>query len=64
MLFTAKLAAARATATATRLSRAGGGTTLPGKLLLRMEPDAIGRLAGRLTSTTVISVGSGVNGPS
>jgi lipid II isoglutaminyl synthase (glutamine-hydrolysing) len=59
MLFTAKLAAARATATATRLSRAGGGTTLPGKLLLRMEPDAIGRLAGRLASTTVISATNG-----
>ena len=59
MLFTAKLAAARATATAARLSRAGGGTTLPGKLLLRMEPDAIGRLARRLASTTVISATNG-----
>jgi UDP-N-acetylmuramyl tripeptide synthase len=59
MLFAAKLVAARATAAASRFSRAGGGTTLPGKLLLRMEPDAIGRLAGRLAATTVISATNG-----
>jgi len=43
----AKLAAARAVAT---LSRAAGrgGTSLPGKVLIRLEPDAISELAARL----------------
>jgi len=48
--FGAKLAAARAVGTASRISGRGGGTTLPGRLLLRMEPDALRRLgvgAGR-----------------
>jgi lipid II isoglutaminyl synthase (glutamine-hydrolysing) len=48
MLFTAKVAAARAAATLSRVTRAGGGTTLPGRLLLAMQGDAIGRLASRL----------------
>ncbi len=42
-----KIAAARATGALSR--RAGrGGTSLPGKVLLRLEPDAIGTLAARL----------------
>ena len=41
--------AARAAGAASRLT-GRGGTSLPGKLLLRMEPDAIERLARPLTS--------------
>jgi lipid II isoglutaminyl synthase (glutamine-hydrolysing) len=48
-----KLAIARATAAATRW-RGGGGTSLPGKLLMRMDPAAIGALAGRLSRGTAI----------
>jgi|tagenome__1003787_1003787.scaffolds.fasta_scaffold20984290_6 UDP-N-acetylmuramyl tripeptide synthase len=59
MLFGAKLAAARAAKAASRITRAGGGTTLPGKLLLRMDPEAIRRMAGRLSSTTLISATNG-----
>jgi UDP-N-acetylmuramyl tripeptide synthase len=48
-----KIALAR---TAGRLARAagrGGGTSLPGKLLMRLEPHAIGALAGRLPQGSV-----------
>jgi lipid II isoglutaminyl synthase (glutamine-hydrolysing) len=46
-MFPAKLALARAARAASR--RAGrGGTTAPGRLLLRLEEDAIGRLGRRL----------------
>jgi UDP-N-acetylmuramyl tripeptide synthase len=48
-----KLAIARATAAVARL-RGGGGTTLPGKLLMRMDPSAIGALAARLPRGSVI----------
>ncbi len=48
-----KLAMARATAAVARL-RGGGGTTLPGKLLMRMEPSAIGELAARLSRGSVV----------
>ena len=48
MLFRAKAGLSRSVAVASRVSGRGGGTTLPGKLLLRMQPDAIGRLAARL----------------
>jgi lipid II isoglutaminyl synthase (glutamine-hydrolysing) len=34
--------------------RGGGGTSLPGKLLVRMEPSAIGALAGRLSRGCVL----------
>ena len=44
----AEIAAARAAARLSRLARAGGGTTLPGKLLARLDPGAIDRLASRL----------------
>ena len=42
------LALSRGTALASRISRRGGGTTLPGKVLSRLAPDAPGRLAARL----------------
>ena len=51
--FAAKLAAARAAGALAR--RAGrGGTSLPGKLLVRMEPHAIARLAARLPEGNVV----------
>jgi UDP-N-acetylmuramyl tripeptide synthase len=58
-LLPAKLAAARAAGAVSR--RAGrGGTSLPGKLLLRMEPGAVGALASRLTNgSAVISATNG-----
>jgi len=43
-LFGAKVAAARAIGAASRASGRGGGTTLPGRVLLRLEPEAIARL--------------------
>jgi UDP-N-acetylmuramyl tripeptide synthase len=51
--FPAKVAAARAAAGLSRRTHAGGGTTLPGKLLLRMAPDAIERMAPRLSEGAV-----------
>jgi lipid II isoglutaminyl synthase (glutamine-hydrolysing) len=48
----ADVAAARAVAGLSRLVGAGGGTTLPGKLLARLDPDAIDRLARRLPAGT------------
>jgi UDP-N-acetylmuramyl tripeptide synthase len=48
-----KLAAARAAAAVSR--RAGrGGTSLPGKLLLRLAPGAVGELAARLSNGNVV----------
>jgi UDP-N-acetylmuramyl tripeptide synthase len=52
--FRVKVAAARAAAGLSRRTRAGGGTTLPGKLLLRMAPDAIERMAPRLAQGSVV----------
>ena len=52
--FTAKVVAARAAAGLSRRTRAGGGTTLPGKLLLRMAPDAIERMTARLVEGSVV----------
>ena len=40
MLFRIKAGLARSVAVLSRISGRGGGTTLPGKLLLRMQPDA------------------------
>jgi len=58
--FGAKLAAARAVGTASRISGRGGGTTLPGRFLLRMEPDALRRLGARLGGgTTIVSATNG-----
>jgi UDP-N-acetylmuramyl tripeptide synthase len=59
-LFAAKLAAARAVGTASRVSGRGGGTTLPGRLLLRLEPDSIAKLGARLDrGATLISATNG-----
>ncbi|HET6509289.1 MAG TPA: MurT ligase domain-containing protein [Baekduia sp.] len=58
-LLGAKVAAARAAGALSR--RAGrGGTSLPGKLLLRLEPDAVASLARRLKrGSAVISATNG-----
>ena len=51
--FSAKVAAARAAAGLSRRAGAGGGTSLPGKLLLGMDPDAVTRLSGRLSGGVI-----------
>jgi UDP-N-acetylmuramyl tripeptide synthase len=59
-LFGAKLTAARAIGAASRASGRGGGTTLPGRVLLRLEPEALRRLGKRLDGgTAVISATNG-----
>jgi lipid II isoglutaminyl synthase (glutamine-hydrolysing) len=45
---TVEIAAARAAGRLSRLARTGGGTTLPGKLLAKVDPGSIDRLAARL----------------
>jgi lipid II isoglutaminyl synthase (glutamine-hydrolysing) len=52
-MLTAKLAIARVVGAVSRV-RGGGGTSLPGKLLMRMDPSAIGELAARLPGGSVI----------
>src|SRR6184192_2680924 len=44
----AEIAFARAAGRLSRLARAGGGTTVPGKLLWKLDPGAVDRLAARL----------------
>jgi UDP-N-acetylmuramyl tripeptide synthase len=44
----AEIAAARAVGRLSRLAGAGGGTTIPGKLLWKLDPSAVDRLAARL----------------
>jgi lipid II isoglutaminyl synthase (glutamine-hydrolysing) len=59
-LFGAKVAAARAIGIASRVSGRGGGTTLPGRVLLRLAPDAIARLGTGLDrGTTIVSATNG-----
>jgi UDP-N-acetylmuramyl tripeptide synthase len=59
-LFGAKVAASRALGAASRASGRGGGTTLPGRVLLRLEPEAIARLgAGLDRGTTIVSATNG-----
>jgi UDP-N-acetylmuramyl tripeptide synthase len=59
-LFGAKVALARAIGAASRASGRGGGTTLPGRVLLRLEPEAIARLgAGLDHGATIISATNG-----
>jgi lipid II isoglutaminyl synthase (glutamine-hydrolysing) len=56
----AKILAARAVGELARRAGRGGGTSLPGKVLTRLEPRAIDRLAGRLRDgTAVISATNG-----
>jgi len=50
----AGLAAARAVGGLARATGRGGGTSLPGKVLTRVEPHAIERLAGRLARGSVV----------
>jgi len=58
--FSTKVALARAIGGASRASGRGGGTTLPGRVLLRLAPDAIARLGARLEGgTTVVSATNG-----
>ncbi len=59
-LFGPKRALARAAGAVSRRSGRGGGTTLPGRLLLRLAPDALGRLSGSLTDgSTIVSATNG-----
>jgi UDP-N-acetylmuramyl tripeptide synthase len=53
-LFGSKRALARAAGGLSRLSGRGGGTTLPGRLLVRMAPDAIERLAAGLDHGSIV----------
>ena len=54
--FGPKLAIARAAGGLSRASGRGGGTTLPGRILLRMAPDAIALLGSRLPDgATIVS---------
>jgi lipid II isoglutaminyl synthase (glutamine-hydrolysing) len=55
-----EIAAARGIAALSRLIGAGGGTTIPGKLLAAVDPDAVDRLAARLPGgTAVVSATNG-----
>jgi lipid II isoglutaminyl synthase (glutamine-hydrolysing) len=59
-LFGTKVALARAIGAASRASGRGGGTTLPGRMLLRLSPDAIAELGGRLSrGSTIVSATNG-----
>ena len=59
-VFGAKVALSRAIGAASRASGRGGGTTLPGRVLLRMEPEAIARLGDGLDrGTTIVSATNG-----
>ncbi|MBA3733928.1 MAG: DUF1727 domain-containing protein [Actinobacteria bacterium] len=56
----AEIAVARAAGKLSRLARAGGGTTVPGKLLWKLDPGSIDRLAARLPEgSAVISATNG-----
>jgi lipid II isoglutaminyl synthase (glutamine-hydrolysing) len=59
-LLRTKVAIARATGALSRRSGRGGGTTLPGRMLLRMQPDAIATLGRRLEGgVTIVSATNG-----
>ena len=59
-LFAGKVALARGLGAASRASGRGGGTTLPGRVLLRLDPEAIARLGRRLDGgTTIVSATNG-----
>ena len=49
-----KIAAARAVGTVVRRAGRGGGTSLPGKVLIRLEPDAVRELSARLPRGSVV----------
>ena len=50
----AEIAAARGVAALSRFAGAGGGTTVPGKLLSKLDPGAIDRLAARLPAGSAL----------
>ncbi len=54
MRLAAEIAAARAVAGLSRLVGAGAGMTVPGKLLSKLDPGAIDRLAARLPAGTAL----------
>jgi lipid II isoglutaminyl synthase (glutamine-hydrolysing) len=58
-VFGAKVALARAIGAASRASGRGGGTTLPGRVLLRLSPDAIAKLGSGLSRSTIVSATNG-----
>ena len=58
-VFGAKVALARAIGAASRASGRGGGTTLPGRVLLRLSPDAIEKLGSGLSRSTIVSATNG-----
>lgn len=49
-----KLGIAKGVGAASRRSGRGGGTSLPGKVLLKLQPDAIARLSGQLPRGSVV----------
>ena len=53
-LLRVKLATARAVGGLARRAGRGGGTSLPGKVLMALEPEAIAELAGRLPQGSVV----------
>ena len=53
-LLSTKIAAARAVGSVVRRAGRGGGTSLPGKVLLALEPHAISELAARLPRGSVM----------
>jgi UDP-N-acetylmuramyl tripeptide synthase len=56
----AEIAVARAAGRLSRLAGAGGGTTVPGKLLWKLDPGAVDRLAARLPrGSAVVSATNG-----
>jgi UDP-N-acetylmuramyl tripeptide synthase len=58
--FGAKVTLARVIGAASRASGRGGGTTLPGRVLLRLSPDAIAQLGNRLPrGSTIVSATNG-----
>ena len=60
VFLTAEIAAARAVAALSRLVGAGAGMTVPGKLLSKLDPGAIDKLAARLPAgSAVISATNG-----
>ena len=53
-MLTAKIAAARAVGELARRAGRGGGTSLPGKVLISLEPNAISELSARLERGSVV----------
>jgi UDP-N-acetylmuramyl tripeptide synthase len=52
--FTLKRGLAKTTGALSRISGRGGGTTLPGRVLVKLEPDAIERLAAGLEHGSIV----------